>query len=194
MNSFEFLSLGKSKTVIMKQLTLIFLTVFFLMSCEKEDYCTNGLLDIGEESVDCGGSCGECDYMNDDCQVTMIIEMINTVDNGMISVKYKTEVDEYSYQVNPVVNGYWEQTVQPNYFMPESGHYTFFVQCQTTYDCSNEVITSGNSFYANGVISFKDYEGNLIVADTFTIAKTNSTSLPVYPGVQDDWIEYFHCY
>jgi hypothetical protein len=48
----------------MKYLSFFFFTLFILFACKKDDepknLCTNGLKDIGETGVDCGGPCGVC--------------------------------------------------------------------------------------------------------------------------------------
>lgn len=48
----------------MKNLSIIFLSLFLIISCKKDtpvDTCTNGFKDIGEENVDCGGNCKPCE-------------------------------------------------------------------------------------------------------------------------------------
>ncbi len=47
----------------MKHLFLLLGILFFTFACKKDpevDLCKNGFLDIGETSVDCGGSCPPC--------------------------------------------------------------------------------------------------------------------------------------
>ncbi len=47
----------------MKYLSIIFLLLFTLLACNKEeekDTCSNGFVDIGETGVDCGGVCPPC--------------------------------------------------------------------------------------------------------------------------------------
>lgn len=47
----------------MKNAALIFFLITLLFACkdpEPEDKCSNGFLDPGEESIDCGGVCEDC--------------------------------------------------------------------------------------------------------------------------------------